>query len=331
MSCPLNVAAIIAAHNEADIIGPVVGDLIEQGLSVYLIDHGSTDGTVQAAERFLGHGLLAIEPFPFDRFPGAKETLAWTDILTRKTEVAATLDADWILHHDADEFRESPWAGLRLIEAIERVDRLGYNAIDFEVYNFWPTSDAFRAGDDPRPLFRFCEPGRHWDKLQVKCWKKGPPIDLVSSGGHDVRFEGRQVFPLRFLLRHYPVRSQEHGTRKVSLERRPRLLPQELAQGWHLQYADYVEGQTFIRDPKSLIEYNGEVARLALVLNNRYAEECEHLLDEATATVTGLRNERANFIRDIETQRRELEALYASRSWRWTSSLRAAQRMITGK
>jgi hypothetical protein len=331
MSRSLKAVAIIAAHNEADIIAPVVGDLIEQGLSVYLIDHGSTDGTAQAVERFLGHGLLAIEPFPFDRFPAAKDTFAWSDILTRKTEVAATLDADWIIHHDADEFRESPWEHLRLIEAIERVDRLGYNAIDFEVYNFWPTTETFRPGDDPRPLFRFSEPGRAWDKLQVKCWKKGAPVDLVTSGGHDVMFEGREVFPLRFLLRHYPIRSQEHGARKVFRERRPRLLPQEVAQSWHLQYAPYVEGQSFLRDPNTLTEYNGEVARLALVLNNRYAEECEKLLDQTQATLVGVQSERANFIRDIETQRRELEALYASRSWRWTSSLRAVQRMITGK
>ena len=34
-----SVVAIIAAYNEADIIGQVVADLIAQGVSVYLLDH----------------------------------------------------------------------------------------------------------------------------------------------------------------------------------------------------------------------------------------------------------------------------------------------------
>ena len=335
MSRPLKVVAIITAHNEADIIGPVVGYLIEQGLSVYLIDHGSSDGTSQAVRGFLDHGVLAIEAFPSERFPAAKDAFSLTDILAYETEVAATLDADWIIHHDADEFRESPWEHLRLVEAIERVDRLGYNAIDFQVYDFWPTDEGFRPGHDPRPFFRFCEPGRAWNKRQVKCWKKGASVDLVASGGHDARFEGRRVFPMRFLLRHYPIRSQEHGTRKVFLERRPRLSAKEVAQGWHLQYADSVEGRTFVRDPSTLIEYNGEAARLALMLGNRDAEELQATLEETTArladttaTLASSRAEASNLIRDIETQRRELSDVYASRSWRWTSLLRTAQRFL---
>ena len=55
------VVAIVAAYNEADIIEQVVADLIEQNVQVYFLDDGSTDGTAAAVERFVGHGLLAIE------------------------------------------------------------------------------------------------------------------------------------------------------------------------------------------------------------------------------------------------------------------------------
>ena len=116
------MVAIITAFNEADVIGPVVGDLIAQGLHVYFIDDGSTDGTVACVEPFVGRGVLAIErlnessggepPGPFD----------WERVLRRKEALARELDADWFLHHDADEFRESPWAQLTLKDAIRQVD-----------------------------------------------------------------------------------------------------------------------------------------------------------------------------------------------------------------
>src|SRR5689334_15393955 len=108
MAPGFRVVAIVAAYNEADIIAQVVADLIAQGVDVYVLDDGSTDGTAAAVERFVGRGVIAVEALrahptasaaPFD----------WTGILARKTALARAIDADWFIHHDADEFRESPW------------------------------------------------------------------------------------------------------------------------------------------------------------------------------------------------------------------------------
>ena len=63
MSEPLRVTAIIAAHNEEDIIGQVVGDLVEQGVSVYFMDHSSTDDTLAEVERYRDRGLVGVERF----------------------------------------------------------------------------------------------------------------------------------------------------------------------------------------------------------------------------------------------------------------------------
>ena len=146
------VVAIISAHNEGDVIYHVIGDLIQQGVSVYLLDHRSTDNTVEEAAKWLGKGLLHIENFPDDsRYAEEnKSQYIWRDILKRKTELASQLDADWFIHADADEFRESPWPGLTLREAIQVVDRLGYNAIDFELLNFRPVDNSFVPGKDVR-------------------------------------------------------------------------------------------------------------------------------------------------------------------------------------
>src|SRR5262245_21731868 len=121
------VTAIIATYNEADVIGQVVADLVRQRVQVYLLDDGSTDGTVAQVEPWVGRGVVGIERRP----PAA--TSSWAAILRRKEELARELEANWFLHQDADELRESPWEGVALRDAIRRVDRLGYDAIDFEV------------------------------------------------------------------------------------------------------------------------------------------------------------------------------------------------------
>jgi peptidoglycan hydrolase CwlO-like protein len=267
--------AIVSAFNEQDIIAQVVRDLIAQRVSVYVLDNGSTDQTAAEVGRFVGRGVIGLEKFPPDGDAGTG-LYEWERILKRKEQLAHELDAQWFIHHDADEFREGPWEGLDLAASIEKVDRFGYNAIDFELLNFWPTHDDFRPGEDVRESFVYYELGEEWNKIQIRCWKKGAyAVDLASSGGHEAIFPGRRVFPVRFLLRHYPIRGQAHGMRKVFEERRTRFTADERARGWHRQYEHVETGQHFLRDPQSLTRYDPEAARLRLLLRHRDLEEYE--------------------------------------------------------
>ena len=265
----LNVIAIISAHNEGDVIYHVIGDLIHQGVSVYLLDHHSTDNTVEEAAKWLGNGLLHIETFPDDSNYSEenKSQYIWRDILKRKSELASWLDADWFIHADADEFRESPWPGLTLKEAINVVDHLGYNAIDFELLNFRPVNNSFIPGQDVREFLKYYEGAEDFNTHQVKAWKNlHVKIDLVTSGGHDVTFNGRKVFPIQFILRHYPIRSQQHGLLKIFQQRKNRFSPEERAMGWHIQYDEVQdENHNFIYDPNQLTYYDVDQIRTQLL------------------------------------------------------------------
>jgi hypothetical protein len=291
MPSDFSVVAIIAAYNEADIIEHVVRDLIDQGIHVCFLDDGSTDRTVAAVEPYLGRGVLRIEHLATSAQDAAPPGFEWERILRRKTELARELDASWFIHHDADEFRESPWSHLSLLDAIRRVDALGFNAIDFAGLDFWPVHDRFRAGDDVRDAFQsYAEPAP-CDRLQVRCWKKTDDLDLASSGGHEVRFHGRKIFPVRFILRHYPIRGQAHGERKVFHERRNRFLEHERARGWHVQYDELREGESFVRDPSALTPYDPDAVRLALTLRHRGVEALEASLGESRSLEGTLRGE----------------------------------------
>jgi SAM-dependent methyltransferase len=349
------VVAIIAARDEADILDQVIGALVRQEIDVYFMDDGSTDGTLDVVGRYLNRGVIGIE-----RVPESETGYQWERILRRKSQLAGELTADWFIHHDADEFRESPWPGLELKAAIERVDRLGFNAIDHLCLHFWPVHDQFRPGDDVREAFKFYEAAAPYDRVQIRCWKKQPAlVDLASSGGHDVRFPGRAVFPLKFILRHYPIRSEAHGARKVA-DRRQRTLPEERHRGWHVQYED-VGGTSFLRDASKLTSYDPEALRLALQacvgfesgLEGRL-QDLHRVVVDAQANLDRVTRERAalaaeisllhnrteqqrlalheelrSHITELERVRHEVVSLRASKSWLFTAPLRAVYEMLT--
>jgi hypothetical protein len=256
------VAAIIAAYNEADIIEAVLEHLVDNGVEVYLIDNGSTDDTLERARSWLGRGLIGFERFPAAPSSSAEDRVSWDAILRRKLAAAREIAADWYVHYDADEFRESPWPGCTLRSAIQWVDHLGFNAIDFRVLNFPPVDNAFAVGVNPKLHFRRFEEAAEYDRVQINCWKAHDDVTL-ADGGHQVQFAGRRVFPVRFILRHYPIRSQSHGIRKVFRERKNRFIESEHAFGWHIQY-DTVESEehVFLRNPASLRIFDLEQLRL---------------------------------------------------------------------
>lgn len=251
------VTAVIAAYNEGDIIYHSLGYLINQGINVYLMDHCSTDNTVEQALPWLGKGLVRIERFPDDAgYPEEnREKFILLDVLKRKEEIVRDLDADWIVNQDVDEFRESPWQGVSLRQGIAVADSAGYTAIDFGVLKFMPTDNCFVPGGDVRKYLRYYKMVKKG--IHVKAWKNtGKKIDLIGNAGHNVQFDGRKVFPLKFILRHYPVRSQEHGIKKVLQERQNRYSEKAKKAGLHFQY-DHIrdEKYNFIQKPEKLTLY----------------------------------------------------------------------------
>lgn len=249
------VTAVMTVYNEADILATSIRRLNQQGVDVFVVDNWSTDGSVEIAREFLGHGVVEIDRFPRS---GATGTYDWGALLGRVEEIAERLRSDWVIHHDVDEFRMSPWRGVSLRTALFWVQQHGFNTVDHTVIVHHPTDDSFVSGADfvrEFPYFEFGSRPGHFK--QVKAWSApGTRVDLAGSGGHQVNFVGRRIFPFNFLLRHYPIRSQEHGVRKVFKERRARWNPAERRRGWHTHYESIDVGHKFIRSPESLFLYD---------------------------------------------------------------------------
>jgi SAM-dependent methyltransferase len=250
------VVAFMTSYNEEDIIFNSVSRLIRSGVDVYLIDNWSTDKTVAAVEPLLGHGLIKIERFPESGSTGYYD---WRRLLSRIEELSHSIPSSWFIHHDIDEIRESPWPKLTLREALYYVDIMGFNAIDHTIINFVPVDNCFKSGTDFGEYFMYWEFGKRAGHFQqIKTWKNfHQPLTLSCTGGHNVNFKGRKVFPYKFLTRHYPVRSQTHGEKKILIERRPRFTHEEHTElGWHCQYNHIEQGYNFLKDPQSLKYYD---------------------------------------------------------------------------
>lgn len=258
------VTAVLPAFNEADVIEHSVRRLVAQGVRVHVVDNWSTDDTVARVE-----ALGLADRVRVVRFPGAgpSATYDWAALLRNTERIAAGLGDGWVIHQDVDEVRESPWPGVGLRDALHHVQRCGFDAVDHTVIDFVPVDEDFADGTDVEAHmrhFRFGDRPGHF--VQVKAWRAGrATVDLASSGGHDARFAGRRVFPYKFLAKHYPVRSQAHGERKVPGERVARWNPGERALGWHHQYEPVRRGHAFVRPAGELLRHDGGFATEYLV------------------------------------------------------------------
>lgn len=227
------IVALLAVRNEALYMERCLEHLFLQGIETCVIDNESTDDSRKIAEQFIGRGVIRIETQPYT---------GYSDLAARlrlKEKIAREIDADWFIHHDADEIREAPTPFKTLREGIVAADKEGYNAINFDEFVFVPTSDdeSFEGTDyvDAMRYYYFFEP---YPLRRVNAWKNIiKKIDLVSSGGHSVNFKGRRVCPKNFILRHYIVLSSIHAIAKYGSTIYSREAVEK--RGWHGPRADF--------------------------------------------------------------------------------------------
>ncbi|MCA9912852.1 MAG: glycosyltransferase family 2 protein, partial [Anaerolineae bacterium] len=224
------VVIFLTVYNEADIITPTLTYLISQGVQVYVIDNWSDDGTYEQAQQHIGRGVIAVERFPQPQ--PEQHTFSLFHLMKHVEELAQQVEADWFMHYDCDEIREACWHDVSLHDAIYQVDQRGFTAIDHTVINFEPVDDTYQPQTDFAAHFRHYDFGRRPGLFrQIKGWKNlGVPVNLAAKGGHHVRFEGMRVFPYKFLLRHYPLRSKAQAVAKIR-QRQQQSNPAERAHG----------------------------------------------------------------------------------------------------
>ena len=223
----MRAVAILATFNEARFIAGCIEHLREQGVDMYLIDNESSDDTVAIAERYLGSGVIGIETLA--RGSGSDLDAR----LTRKEELALTLETDWLMHVDADEFHVAAQPRRSLAQAFAEAEEAGFNAINFIEYTFVPTREH---PDHDHPNFaqtmRSYYPYLPSFPHRLNAWKRQERrVELASMAGHRVRFEGIRVAPRNLVMRHYLFLSVEHAVEKYIMS--GGFVENGVERGWH--------------------------------------------------------------------------------------------------
>lgn len=227
MQKPLKVTAVIAFRNEETYLAQTLRHLMRNDVSVFLMDNGSTDNSRRICESPEFETIvLGIRDLPF------RGTFDLTRQLAAKLEVINELDADWVIHTDADELMQSPRDGESLRDGIARHDAAGFNVIDFDEFVFLPLE-----GQLTTPADSGLPSARHYYFFQpvplrlMRAWKTSAGLTMVEGGGHRLRGENIVVAPEQFILRHYPFHSARHAATKYTNRA---FAPAELARGWHV-------------------------------------------------------------------------------------------------
>ena len=216
----------MAVRNEERVLAASLAHLREQQVSVYVLDHGSSDASRRIAERFRGRGVVEIEDLPY----GGE--FDHQSILRRKEALAAELDADWIVHLDADEFRVASQPRRTVADALREAGEAGYNAVNFLEFTFIPTREE---PDHDHPAF--LQTMRHYYAFlpafphRMNAFKRQDgPVDLHTRYGHRVSFPGLRLAPRSLYMRHYLYLSADHALEKYGGQRWP---ADEVAKGLH--------------------------------------------------------------------------------------------------
>ena len=220
----VSALAIVCARNEAVHMRRCLTDLIGAGLEVRLIDNGSTDGTREIAERFLGCGLLAIDDLPWTG------SFSLTDQLSAKRRIVEAVPHDWIVHADADEWLMSPVEGQSLSEGLSVADAAGATYVNFHELVFTPLpGENFWFEDYAQRMLTYYFFQPYYPRLN-RAWRRLGDFTAAASGGHILEGEGLQRHSVDFLLRHYIVLSEAHACAKYVGRR---FSDEDRAKGWH--------------------------------------------------------------------------------------------------
>jgi glycosyltransferase involved in cell wall biosynthesis len=272
----MRVVAIVQAYNASRFVKACIEHLRAQGVAVYLIDDASTDGTADIAERYLGRGVIEIERL------APHEVHDWHAICRRKERLAADLDADWLIHHDVDEFRVTGKRRQSLAQALDRADAAGHNAVNFLEFTFVATREA-PDHDHPhftrtmRSYYAFAPGFPH----RLNAFKRQDgPVELAWSGGHRVRFPGLRMAPGSLYMRHYLYLSAAHAIEKY-VRHRP-FAEHTVALGWHGFRAKLRPEMIELPSAATLRSYRGDT-RLDPSTPRR-----THLLDDIVAEMSAV-------------------------------------------
>jgi glycosyltransferase involved in cell wall biosynthesis len=274
----VRLAVTLMVRDEADIVGPVIDNLIAQGTDAIIVtDNGSVDGTAEILESYGDRIDLRHDPVQ------RKQQFSVVSAMAR--DAATVHGADWVINADADEFWFPRAGGATVHDVLSEVPA-SLRTFRVEVIDMIGDPAARGSGlqrltlQDRRPLERMNELGIHAHATPDAVHIGAADIE-VAQGNHFVNLEQDGDLPddLGLEVLHFPWRSWEQFEGKVEKSGRayasnPELQPSPNHHGMR-EYRRYLDGVLFpyyvLRHPEAA-EVEAGIADGSLVRDLRVAE-----------------------------------------------------------
>jgi hypothetical protein len=172
--------AVLGTWMEADVVGATVCNAMAQGCErVYLVDNGSTDGTIEAAVR---EGATAARSFRTGRYDEELRLRHMNDVVSEASRAEGDQHI-WWLYLDADEFPHGPW-GMTLREYLASLDAR-FRVVGTRFFDHYPSGAPQYA------------PGRHPLDFQPLCEELAFPMCLLRHRKHPLLRFDRDGAPIK--------------------------------------------------------------------------------------------------------------------------------------
>ncbi|MDD5194392.1 MAG: radical SAM protein [Candidatus Omnitrophica bacterium] len=238
----MRACGIVFCYNEEQILRDNLSYYLSEGIDLVVFDNCSTDSSPEiikefqpTQENFSGKIIssLRIETQGYE----------WKKILQIACDYMHQhlSGYDWILLIDSDSFYSSPVKGMPILEFLSYAAKYGYNVLNGKLYDFYPTEKDDLAIVSPTKRMHYCK-NKHEELLYVnekyhRIFQYDPSIDFYSSFGHIVTRSNRRVLnKVRYIYRHYPWVSFEHGKKKIFKDRKPRYVERKFGSLLHKQW-----------------------------------------------------------------------------------------------
>ncbi|BAO45613.1 glycosyltransferase [Thiolapillus brandeum] len=222
----MKITAILVVRNEEVYIEETIKYLIENNISIVVIDNESTDNTVAICKKYYPENITNIETIPFDGTFNLQAHIA------EAKKMLKTLETDWVISHAADERIISNRCEETLYDAIVRVSKLGFDIINLDEFVFIYENNEidYRGADffNAMRYYYFFEP----KKLRLmRIFRRDVFLSGRLAGVHNIEINSRgKLYPYNFVLQHHLALSYQHAKEKY-LTRTYNQSDLEL--GWH--------------------------------------------------------------------------------------------------
>jgi glycosyltransferase involved in cell wall biosynthesis len=209
---PFPLFAVLGTWMEEDVVAATVRNAFTQGCSrVYLVDNGSTDGTVAAA---CDAGAILARSYTTERYDEGLRLDLMNAVVSEESE-SSTEQHIWWLYLDADEFPHGP-SGMTLHEYLKTLDAQ-FRVVGFRFFDHVPSSTPhYVPGRHPIDFQPLCEelaypmcPANH-RKHSLQRFDKGAAPIRCGRGFHLAECADELYEPIQpAFIHHFPYRNQD--------------------------------------------------------------------------------------------------------------------------